>query len=338
MVRSLPENLTARPATMSDVEAVVNVLNACSIEQIGKPRFRADEMRTDWQRPGFDLETDTWVVQSPQDELIGCAMVWDFEPHVRILVVAGVHPGHRGMGVGAALCRWAEERGRQSVLKAPDGARVALWQERPAADEASQALLREQGYQFARYSLYMLIEMDESPPEPVAPAGFTIRPFICGQEERALIHALRESFQGHWGYVERPFEEEFQDWMHLLDNPDNDPSLWFAAVDDAEGEIVGTAFCYPAMAEDAELGWIYGLGVRRPWRRHGLALALLQHCFDALYRYGKRKAGLDMDAQNLGAVRLYEKAGMRLERQHVIYERELRPGAELGALSPEDRA
>jgi mycothiol synthase len=333
----LPENFVARPAKMGDAEAVVNVLNACSIEQIGKPQFRTDEMCTDWQRPGFSLEADTLVVLIPQGKLVGYTAVWDFEPHVRTLVVASVHPEHRGLGVGTALCLWAEERGRRSIPQAPAGARVALWQEKPGTDEVALALLRAQGYQFARYSLHMLIEMDD-PPAPVVPDGFTVRPFIRGQEERAMIHAMRESFRGHWGYVERPFEEDLQDYVHLLDNPDNDPSLWFVVVDDIEEEIVGTSFCYPAMAEDPELGWIWGLGVRRPWRRRGLALALLKHCFGALYRYGKRKVGLDMDAQNLSAVRLYEKAGMHVERQCVVYEKELRPGAELGALSPEDQA
>jgi ribosomal protein S18 acetylase RimI-like enzyme len=79
------------------------------------------------------------------------------------------------------------------------------------------------------------------------------------------------------------------------------------------------------MAEDPEQGWIWGLGVRRHWRRRGLALALLRHCFGALYRRGKRKVGLAMDAQNLGATRLYEKAGMHVRHQYVVYERELRP-------------
>ena len=138
-----------------------------------------------------------------------------------------------------------------------------------------------------------------------------------------MIQAMREAFRGHWGYVERPFEDEFQDWMHLLDTPDVDPALWFVAVDG--NEIAGTSFGYATMAEDPELGWIWGMGVRRPWRRRGLALALLQSCFGALYRCGKRKVGLAMDAQNLSATCLYEKAGMHVDRQYMVYERELRP-------------
>ncbi len=324
---TISKHLT-RPAMMDDAEAVVALLNACAIEDTGKPQFRVDELDTDWQRPGFSLETDTLLVLAPDGELVGYAVAWDFAPHERILVTAVVHPACRGMGIGTTLCRWVDERGQQSVPKAPQGARVVLCQETVSGNESAQALLSEQGYQFARYSLHMLIEMDTLPPVPVAPDDLTVRPFIRGREERAMFQAMIEAFREHWGYVERPFEDAFQDWMHVLDSPNTDPALWFVAVD--RDEIAGTSFCYTAMAEDPELGWIWGLAVRKPWRRRGLALALLQSCFGAMYGCGKRKVGLAMDAQNLSATRLYEKAGMRVDRQYMVYERELRP-AESGA-------
>ena len=78
------------------------------------------------------------------------------------------------------------------------------------------------------------------------------------------------------------------------------------------------------------MGWVSILCVRRPWRGKGLGLALLQHTFNELHHWGKRRAGLGVDAQNLtGAIRLYEKAGMRVQRQYDTYELELRPGVEL---------
>jgi len=43
--------------------------------------------------------------------------------------------------------------------------------------------------------------------------------------------------------------------------------------------------------------------------------------------------GLGVDAQSLtGATRLYEKAGIRVERQYDVYEKELRPGKDLSSL------
>ena len=53
----------------------------------------------------------------------------------------------------------------------------------------------------------------------------------------------------------------------------------------------------------------------------------LQHSFVKLYQRGKRQVRLEVDTQNpTGATRLYEKAGMRVERRYDFFEKELRPG------------
>jgi mycothiol synthase len=66
------------------------------------------------------------------------------------------------------------------------------------------------------------------------------------------------------------------------------------------------------------------LGVRPRWRRRGLGLALLRHTFTEYHRRGHTRVGLGVDAENVsGAVRLYERAGMRVVRRHDTYERPL---------------
>jgi len=63
------------------------------------------------------------------------------------------------------------------------------------------------------------------------------------------------------------------------------------------------------------------------WRRHGIALALLQHSFAALYQAGKCKVSLEVDAENpTGATRLYQKTGMHVARRQEMFGKELRPG------------
>jgi ribosomal protein S18 acetylase RimI-like enzyme len=267
---------------------------------------------------------------------VGHATLWDSEPHVRLYVAGDVHPEYKGQGLGTALCQWAEERGRQAVLKSPAGTRVALLQERVSTHKAAQALLSEQGYRSVRHSFRMVIGMNGPPPEPVVPDGITIRCFVRDQDLRPFILADRESFQDHWGYVEHPLEEACQEWVHWIDNnPDYDASLWFLAMDGEE--ITGMSLCCPKTAEDPGMGWVDSLGVRRPWRRRGLALALLHHSFGEFYRRGRRKVGLEVDAQSLtGATRLYEKAGMHVDRQYVMYEKELRPGKDLSTQFVDD--
>jgi mycothiol synthase len=328
---SLPAPFSARPATLDDVEAVVELINACAIDLTGELRALAHDVRSDWQQPEFNPETDTLIVLTPEGGIVGHAEMWDRAPFVRLYVIVEVHPKYAGRGIGTALCRWAEGRARRSIPQAPSGARVVLQQSVLSTDGATQELLRQQAYRVVRHSLRMRIDMDELPPEPAVPAGLIIRPFVRERESRALVLAIREAFHDHWGFVEWSLEEHYRAWMHYLDtNPDVDPSLWFVAVDERTGEIAGVSLCHPAVAQDPDMGQVETLGVRRRWRRRGLGLALLRHSFRALYRRGKRKVSLGVDADSLtGATRLYEKAGMHVYRQYVEYEKELRPGEEL---------
>jgi mycothiol synthase len=325
----LPPGYTARPVTLDDAEAAAALSNAYNVALTGRPSITAGEIRSDWGQPTMNLATNTLAVFAPDGSMAGRAEVWDSEPHVQPYVLAEVHPAHQGLGIGASLAGWAEARGRRLTAIAPDDARVVLRQFKMSADEAAAGLLKTQGYTVARHNLRMAIDFDGPPPRPAVPAGLTIRPFIRGQEERELLLAIREEFRDHWGHVEQPWDDDYREWLHFMDtSPTYDPSLFFVAVDG--DEIAGTAFGQTAWAEDPEAGWIYALGVRRPWRRRGVALALLQQCFVAFYERGKRRAKLGVDAQSLtGATRLYAKAGMHVERQFDIYEKKLRAGRNL---------
>jgi ribosomal protein S18 acetylase RimI-like enzyme len=316
-----------RPATLDDAAAIADLVNECSMERIGKPRVTARQAAGIMQTPGLDLETDFNLAFGPDEQLAGIVLVQDTAPHTMYVVLADVRPQYRGQGLGSTLCRWAEERARRSMPQAPPGERVVLLQERLSNDAPARDLLTAQGYQVVRHNFRMVVELDEPPPQPAVPAGITIRPFVREQEGRALVRALREAFRDNWGYVERPFEEEYQRWMHVLDrDPNNDPApFWFVGVEGEE--IAGICLCNPRESGNPESAWIQVVGVRPPWRRRGLALALLRHSLGALYRQGRRKAGLEVDTQNAtGATRLYEKAGMHVERQYDFFEKELRPG------------
>jgi ribosomal protein S18 acetylase RimI-like enzyme len=108
--------------------------------------------------------------------------------------------------------------------------------------------------------------------------------------------------------------------------------LYFIAMDG--NEIAGINLCRPHIPYDADQGLVGSIGVRRPWRKRGLGLALLRHAFNEFYRRGTRKVGLGVDAQSLtGALRLYENAGMHIEQADDFYEKELRPGVEISVQS-----
>jgi len=101
-----------------------------------------------------------------------------------------------------------------------------------------------------------------------------------------------------------------------------DPALWLLAWDG--DELAGLSLAYPEREADAALGWIATLGVRLPWRRQGLGEALLRLSFSDLYARGLRRVGLGVDAQNVtGALRLYERVGMRAIRRSDNWRRQV---------------
>jgi ribosomal protein S18 acetylase RimI-like enzyme len=58
------------------------------------------------------------------------------------------------------------------------------------------------------------------------------------------------------------------------------------------------------------------------YRQRGLGQTLLQHTFAEFARRGFTAVGLGVDAENpTGAVRVYERAGMRVERTNLVFEK-----------------
>jgi mycothiol synthase len=323
----------ARPPTMDDVDAVVEVFNACSMETLGRPEYAVEEIEKDWQVPGFDLAADSRVVLTPAGRVIGYGDLWGSSlTLVRFRSWVRVHPEFRGQGIGTYLNHWVETRARARMGEAPEGARIVLQTTASAKESAALQLLQNSGMAEVRYSWLMEIALDEEPPAPQWAKGITVRPKKAG-EERAIYEARCDAFRDHWGMVDEPPEEGYARWRHIMEeSPFYDGSLWFVA--EESGQIAGFSLCAPKTADDPNMGWIDLLGVLRKWRRRGLGLALLLHSLRALRARGIARAGLGVDAQSLtGATRLYEKAGMEVIHRYVTFEKELRPGKDLSTAS-----
>lgn len=329
-ITALPPTFTMRPARMEDLKPTADLLAAAGEALVGHPEITVEAMGVEWETPGFDLENSTRLVFNAGAEPVGYAEVWDLQATpVTPFVWARVHPDYEGRGIGAALIAWAEERARQVFDRVPADARVALHCSTLSDHQPSLDLFRERGMTPVRYFWRMEIELDAAPPFPPFPDGLTVRTMEDVNDLRAVYRTVDAAFQDHWGHVPRSEEEDLRRWEHETANdPDYDPSLWFLAMDGEE--IAGVALCRHHRSGEPEMGWVNMLGVKRPYRRRGLGLALLRHAFAVLYRRGQRQVGLGVDADSLtGATGLYEKAGMHVARQRVAYEKELRPGRDL---------
>ncbi len=85
---------------------------------------------------------------------------------------------------------------------------------------------------------------------------------------RAVVQAIDDSFQDHWGFVQEPFEQHYERLMAYVNaRKDYDPSLWFVAM--AGDRIAGFSLCYPSTDEDSELAWLQTLGYCVPGGNRG---------------------------------------------------------------------
>jgi mycothiol synthase len=258
--------------------------------------------------------------------LVAGAELYDFPPHTEYEYELFVDPTYAGRGIGAHLRDRVAARCRSNMHLAPPSERVYLLTPIWSTNDAGRATLERDGFRHVRDWSRMQIEHTALPLEPNWPDGISVRGMRLGEEDEAVWAAIEDAFQDHWGYAPLPYDE----WRYYkIENVAGfDPELNFLAIDDATGEIVAGALCRAASPGDPYAGHVVDLGVRRPWRRRGLALALLQHAFREFYLRGTRRVVLTVDAQSItGANRLYERAGMQVTREQLYFEKELRPAS-----------
>jgi len=318
----LPAGFTARGATFDDVEAAMRLFNRWSNTVIGRDDFDGPEsIRNEWETPGVEPARDIRLVFAPNGDLAGYMEVWtNAVPPALPELWARVDPEYQGMEIATWLMQWAEGRALEALPRVPNELRFVTRVGVYRQDEKARKLFENMGYQHVRSLYHMLIEMDAPAPEPQFPANITIRTYNPETDSEAVYRADTDAFRDHFGFVEQPFEEGLKKWKRRWEQGNCDPSLMFIALDGPSGEIAATNLCRPMSPYDSERGWVGSLGVRRPWRKHGLGLGLLLHSFNEFYRRGKRKVGLGVDAQNLtGALRLYESAGMHVDQAYDYY-------------------
>jgi len=321
-MNTLSKNLTLRHAGWTDLEAVAQLIyDVCEADGDTTVANTPEELRNWWGTEGFNIETDAFVVEAQDGRLAGYEELFNENAHVHLNADGYVHPKFKGLGVGTSLLHAAEVRAGEHIpLAAPD-LRVFIRVSTDSKDETGNAMFAHEGYSVIRHHWRMEIKLDKAPPAAILSDGIELRPFIREQHDRLVWEADNEAFRDHWGSHESTFEE----WQHRkFGKSDFDPSLWMIAWDG--DQIAG----YSQNRFRMGIGWIGTLGVRRPWRKKGLGLALLQHSFGEFHKRGMNTIGLGVDASNpTGATRLYHRAGMYVASEFVTYEKELRPGQNL---------
>jgi GNAT superfamily N-acetyltransferase len=292
--------MNVRPFGEADFEPVVALLREEEEYTLQRPSQIGPSDLREWTSRTNLAETSWLLEEDGELRAVGWADITD-DLGVGIGVV---HPHWKGTGLGVQLLERSEAAARAR------GA-VRMHQFAFGADTAAAALMTSRGYRDVRHFFEMAIEQTEPPP-PVDLPVETVRE----EDVRAFHAALDEAFQDHWEHHSTPFDEW---WLRHSGNPNLDLSVWFmirdgdeiAAVTRNEGNRNGG-------------GYIGAIGVRRPWRGKGYAKALLLHSFRAFFERGMPRVTLGVDAENpTGATHLYERVGMHVEQENVVFEKAL---------------
>jgi ribosomal protein S18 acetylase RimI-like enzyme len=305
--------------TPAQFDEALALLQASDVAVFGDSDWTDSELREEWE--GLDLERDAWLVRL-DGRLAGVAHLLERRDG-RFIGDAYVHPELTGRGVGRLVLDLLEERVGELEPEWPDGERIVLQCAHLVGDDRAPRLFACRGFDYVRSGFRMVIDLTGDEPAPAWPEGIEVRALDVERDGRLVHAAIEEAFAEEWGHTDRPYHE----WRgRVFDRPGFDPSLVPVAWDAEQDEIAGLSLNFPKRM--GNWGWIGSIGVRRAWRRRGLGLALLRDSFRRFRETGETVVALGVDAENpTGAVRLYERAGMRVLWRADVWQKELRSGA-----------
>jgi len=230
----------------------------------------------------------------------------------------------RHKGIGASMFRWIENRMR--VIAESHTVKETSLLESFVTDGniGLAALLEKNNYKPIRYMVDMVQPDLENIPDFPMPDGLEVRPAMP-EHHRAIWDADTEAFRDHWGYAE-PTEEDYQAW--LGNKIIFQPQLWQIAWDINTNEIAGQVRTFINTAENEKYnrkrGYTEFISVRRPWRKRGLARALIVRSLRLQKEQGMTESALGADSENIsGATRVYEDCGFQVTKRNTIYRKPL---------------
>jgi GNAT superfamily N-acetyltransferase len=272
-----------------------------------------------------DLARDV-IVAEIDGGMVGYGRVWwrEMADGVRLYCSAQyLAPAGRGRGIRRALLHWAEARLRQIAADHPPGPKCfQVFTELNVTGLVNR--LTAEDYTPIRYAFKMVRPTLDDIPDFPLPPGFEVRP-VRPEQIRAIWEADVDAFRGQWGFSE-PTEADYQAYVG---NPNAfQPEMWQIAWDTATDQIAGQVKAFINRVENEKYnrrrGYTEDIAVGRPYRRRGLARALIVCSLRQQRDLGMTESALGVDAENeTGALRVYEDCGFRVARRSAWFRKAL---------------
>jgi len=335
--RSLPAGLVLRvwggqPPVGELAERLSAIANTTNLAEGVDETVSPAELVNWLSRPGphFDATHDLLLVEREGEPVAYGWLNWvDTTDGLREYRLSGyVHPDWQRRGIAHAIVGWEERHAAQHLAAHPTPKGVVLGSWAPERRRAKRRLLEGRGYVAVRWFFDMLRPDLEAIELPELPAGIELRPMGADRAAwRRLFDADAEAFRDHWGGFSAG-DEDFEMWVN---DPFFDPSLFVVAWDGDEiaGAVINAIYADDNRAYNRRRAWLDSVFVRRPWRRRGLASALVRRSLLLIRERGMAEAMLGVDSDNpSGALGLYERAGFRVHNRSIAYRKPMVAGSD----------
>jgi GNAT superfamily N-acetyltransferase len=309
-----------------DFPAMAEIVNAYAAANGDDWVETADRLAVEYAHlVNCDTATDM-LIGEVDGQMIGYwrAEWWDeTDGPLTYVINSFLHPAWRGLGISRPAQDWMEDRMRQ-VAAGHDPDRPKYFRSFAShGNHHLRGLLESTGYEPIRhFHLMVRPSLDDIPDFPL-PAGLELRP-VRADQYRAIWKASNEAFRDHWGFGQ-PTEEEYAFWLESMYFQ---PDLWQVAWDREANVVAGQVRTFIDHDENEKHGRLRGytefISVGRPYRRRGLARALIVRSLRAQKDAGMTESALNVDSENLsGASRVYEDCGFRVVRTGTSYQKRL---------------
>lgn len=292
-----------------DLPIVVDIPNRSMAADVDAFAITMNDARSEYGTPiNFDPSEDVMIVEIEGLPVGVSSVRWKqtleglrlYEHHAHLV------PEARLPGLRQSMFLWGEQRLREIAAghDTPDRKELEVWVKAEMNDW--RKLVVANGYKDAWHLFEMSRPNLDNIPDYRLPAGIELKP-VTRDNFRAVFAGAREAFMDERSYTEERWGEEA--YQRTLANPKLRLDLWQVAW---EGEqVVGGVAVIISEEENAAMnrkrGWTEAVFVRRPWRKRGIARALLSSSLRVLKEVGMEEAALGVDTDNpSGALRIYK--------------------------------
>ncbi|HVF25389.1 MAG TPA: GNAT family N-acetyltransferase [Anaerolineales bacterium] len=336
-------NFSLRSYAPSDVQSVVDVINASSTLTVGFPRAVVDAVGNLWAYRFIPFSSEKVVAINEQSDVVGYAYFTSTDHHIVAETGGAVHPEFWGKGIGTALVKWAEDHANDLSSHAPTGIKSVLQTTLFESEPDAIKLFTDRGYSKVREWMHLVIEMEEPPIVPaLAAPNLILREMDLDHDWGIVEPAMDEAYADHWGAISLgTFEAVEQEKSEITESNEeglpedssysNAPGYCFIVLDG--DTVAGGILCNAKLVERTDTGRVGSMFIRPRYRRQGIARTLMLAAFDAFWKNGFRRVITDTDAKSFtDAPKLYKGMGMQPYRSEFTLEKEIRSGREVRRL------